>query len=140
MRRIATTLVLALGLAGCGGQQVPLVIEETGGQLVCFGDLWLIADVIADPTTGTPTDAATGEPFEWPDGYTARRVLFGEVEVLDPQGMVVLTTGARYAMCPAWYLDAWVIVGASPCPGGELGTFQSLRGNAGPHPKCNRPE
>lgn len=140
MHRIAITLALALGLAGCGGQ-VPLVTRGDDGP-GCLGDLWFIADVIADPISGTPTDAATGEPFTFPNSFTARRGLF-EVEVLDAQARVVLTTGGRYSMCPGVGLldgKGWVIGAAQPCPGGELGSFQSLRGKDGPHPKCPQVE
>ena len=102
----------------------------------CLGDLYLVVDVTADPGSGTPTDAATGVPITWANSFTARRGLFG-VEVLDRQGTVVLTTDARYWMCPAAVIDGvWVIGGVGPCHGGELGAFQSLRGKAGPH--CER--
>ena len=86
MRPILTAVALALSLAGCGvlDADVPLLTRETatpwGG---CVLDLHLVDDVIADPTSGAPIHAATGEAFTWPKGVTARRTLF-EVEVLDP--------------------------------------------------------
>lgn len=83
MRRVIVVVLLALSLAGCG-QEIPLPTRAAWGG-GCLGDLWRIADVIADPTSGAPTDAATGEPFIWTNAFTARRGLFG-VEVLDPQG------------------------------------------------------
>lgn len=123
MRRVLTTLALGLCLAGCGVVNVPLPTRDTGrawdGGCVLMSQ---IVDVIADPTSGTPIDAATGEPFTWPEGFTARRALF-EVEVLDPTGKVMLTTGGRYDLCPHEYLDGWVIGNASPCPDCELGSF-----------------
>ncbi len=122
MRRVVGTVALALSLVGCyaGGAGaspgesldglaspsaspsglVPLVTVETASFGSCVLDLYYVGDVIADPTSGAPTDAATGESFAWPKGFTARRA-GTEVEVLDAAGNVVLMTGLRYRMCPA---------------------------------------
>ena len=102
-------------------------------------DLFYVADVIADPTSGAPTDAATGESFAWPKGFTARRS-GSEVEVIDPAGNVVLMTGRRYRMCPApddtkvgWGLAArsirggWVIGIVDRCLSCELGGYGDPR-------------
>jgi hypothetical protein len=132
MRRLAITLGLALSLLGCGGPavtprpsrgaQVP--IQADWPQEGCFL-AHRIVDVIADPATGTPTDPG-GVPFRWLTGFTAWRV-GSEVEVLDRQGNVVLTTGGRYWMCPA-NSDPWVIGGVVPCPAGtEIKPFGNGR-------------
>jgi hypothetical protein len=123
MRRVVISVALALSLLGCyaGGEgappgeslgglaapsaspggPVPLLTVETQTSFgSCVLDLYYVGNVIADPTSGAPTDAATGESFAWPKGFTARRA-GSEVEVLDPAGNAVLMTGQRYRMCPA---------------------------------------
>jgi hypothetical protein len=76
-----------------------LTVETQTSFGSCVLDLYYVADVIADPTSGAPMYAATGEALAWPRGFTARRA-GSEVEVLDPSGNVVLTTGRRYRLCP----------------------------------------
>ena len=101
MRRVLTTVAVAVSLAGCG---------------------LLRGSVVADPTTGSPVvigDESTHE-VKWPKGFTARRA-WTETEVLDATGNVVLTTGARYWICPAEYLDGWVVGMVKACPDCELG-------------------
>jgi hypothetical protein len=98
-------------------------------------DPFYVADVIADPTSGTPIDAATGKAFAWPKGFTARRA-GSEVAVLDAAGNVVLITGQRYRVCPS--VDdtnlgsgqaarssggGWVIGEVDQCGGCELGGY-----------------
>ena len=148
MLRVVISIALAMSLLGCYGGSasaptaspsgpVPLLTVETqtrfGG---CVLDAFYVADVIADPTTGTPTDATTGKSFlAWPKGFTARRA-GSEVEVLDPAGNVVLTTGQRYRVCPApdytnpssgQYARSsgggWVIGMVDECMGCELGGY-----------------
>jgi hypothetical protein len=118
--RVTATLALALCLVGCGrGEQVPLITVDA---VVADGScvlLYQVVDVIADPTSGTPVVKGGGEPLRWPGGYTARRAGF-EVEVLDPAGTVVMTTGGRYWMCPKEWLPEWVIGMVRPCPDCEL--------------------
>ena len=141
MLRVVPTLVLALGLLGCASkaptsEPVPLLTVETQTSFgSCVLDLFYVADVIADPTSGGPTDAATGESFAWPKGFTARRT-GSEVEVFDPAGNVVLMTGRRYRVCPApddtkvgsglaaqSLRGAWVIGMVDECMGCELGGY-----------------
>jgi hypothetical protein len=55
--------------------------------------MYSIVDVAAHPTFGT-VDKASGNPLTWPSGYTGPWAGI-EVEVLDPAGNVVLTTGQR---------------------------------------------
>lgn len=56
--------------------------------------------LVADPVYGIAavprTGAGTGPSVIWPDGYTARRLAGGEVEVLNETGAVVATTGQEY--------------------------------------------
>lgn len=107
-KQLATVVVaLALCLAGCGlmphSDQVQL-ITAPASHTGCF-----VADqyglLVVDPTDGTAL-TGTGHPnmrlgsdglstVAWPHGFTARRS-GSEVEVLDPQGNVVATTGRSY--------------------------------------------
>lgn len=149
MRRVVGSVALALTLLGCyaggastrfagpsappGGPEPLLTVETQTSFGSCVLDIYYVADVIADPTSGAPSDAATGESFAWPKGFTARRA-GSEVEALDAAGNVVLLTGRRYRMCPA--LDdtrvgfaaessrgAWVIGRVEECMGCELGGY-----------------
>ena len=138
MIRVVTLLALSLGLLGCApgaprDEPVPLLTVETQTRFgFCVLDAFYVSDVIADPTSGVPTDAATGESFAWPKGFTARRA-GSEVEVIDAAGKVVLMTGRRYRVCPS--VDdtkvgsgqmarsnggAWVIGEVDQCVGCEL--------------------
>lgn len=99
--RIITTVVLALGLAGCAaltprGEQVPLLT----GNLGCYagGEGGPTALLVAEPKYGT---SFSGQPVMWPAGYTARRV-GTEVIVLDAQGIVKATTGRTYHISQAF--------------------------------------
>lgn len=119
MRRGASTLALALCLLGCGsptprGEQVPLITVE--GQTCCFLS-FSVVDIKADATYGTVVKG-TDEPLRWPAGYSAWRA-GSEVEVRDPDGKVVLTTGGRYWISPTQ--PDWVVGEVRPCPDCELG-------------------
>lgn len=160
MRRVALSVALVLSLLGChgGGASAPSAASTSGpvplvtveaqtsfGVGQCVLDLRYVADVIADPQSGTPIDAATGESFlAWPKGFTARRA-GSEVEVLDAEGNVVLVTGRRYRVCPAFDAinpgsglhaqssgGAWVIGMVDECMDCELGGY----GYPFDHPDC----
>jgi hypothetical protein len=125
MRRIIATFVLTLSLLGCAasrGAQVPLVTDETV-TTYAQGCILMheVVDVTADPTTGTPVLTGGDHEVRWPKGFTAWRVGSG-VEVLDASGGLILTTGARYSICPAEYLSGWWVPGGvTPCPDCPLG-------------------
>jgi hypothetical protein len=125
MRRVLAAVLVSVGLTGCGILSSPIPLNTKDDAFGWRGGCILmhqVVDVVADPATGTPVDKASGEPFAWPTGMTARQAAFGsEVEVLDPQGSVVTTTGGRYWMCPSEYLDGWVIGDVKPCPDCTLG-------------------
>src|SRR6267142_3005030 len=167
MRRVVGSVALALALLGCygGGASAPgssvdglagPSVSPTGGPALlatvetqtsfgsCVLDLYYVADLIADPKSGAPTDAATGKSFAWPKGFTTRRA-GTDVEVLDAAGKVVLLTGQRYRMCPApddtregsglfaqSSGGAWVIGKVDKCMGCELGGY----GYPFDHPDC----
>lgn len=125
MRRVLAVVLASAALAGCGmlPSAIPLATKDNvfGWRGSCIL-MHKVVDVVADPATGTPIDKATGEAFTWPKGMTARHAAFGsEVDVVDPHGNVVMTTGARYWMCPSEYLDGWVIGDVKPCPDCALG-------------------
>jgi hypothetical protein len=56
--------------------------------------------------------AMGAELLEWPAGYAAAESGNGRVQVFDPQGRVVLTTGQ-----PAQLDEAEINAGANPCDG-----------------------
>lgn len=102
MRRVAIVVGLAQLLLGCSvvtpqparGEQVPLM-TSTRPEPMCVGS-YMVMDIVADPIVGTVAKQG-GWPLKWPHGYTGWR--FGsEVQVLDPTGEVVLTTGQRYEL------------------------------------------
>jgi hypothetical protein len=163
--RVARSVALAMSLLGCSsagssappGGPVPMLTVETQTSFgSCVLDLFYVADVIADPASGAPTDAATGESFAWPKGFTARRA-GSEVEVFDRAGNVVLMTGRRYRMCPApddtkvgsglaarSLRGGWVIGMVDECMGCELEgygyPFDRVDCTANPtHSTCPRP-
>src|SRR5436190_222573 len=109
LRRVTTTLALALCLAGCfavappGESTAPLgepvqlltdnadkyTVNADGTLHIACGLLPSIADLIADPTYGTALKGGTGSTRAmWLPGYTGRRV-GSEVEVLDRDQKVV---------------------------------------------------
>jgi hypothetical protein len=116
MRRIITGLALALLLLSCGSPnpQVPLTTVEN--QSCCFLS-YSVLDVKASSTFGTVVKGS-GAPLRWPAGYTAWRA-GSEVEVRDPNGKVVLTTGGRYWI--SWTMPDWVVGEVRSCPDCALG-------------------
>jgi hypothetical protein len=120
---------MALCLVGCGasrgeasrGEQVPLPTVETAPIPGCIL-MHEVVDVTAEPKTGALVLNGGTETYSvsWPKGFTAWRV-GTQVEVLDAAGGVVLTTGARYSICPSEYLSGWVVGGVTPCPDCPLG-------------------
>jgi hypothetical protein len=104
MRRVTTTLALALILLGCGSlppDQVKLGISENARPFGCYLT-YSTFDLVVDPNYGTGIGYDNGPiaPLYWPPGYTGHRV-GSEVEVRDPNGKVVATTGGRYHIWPA---------------------------------------
>jgi hypothetical protein len=127
MGRIVTALAVAALLAGCEAmdvqdvQQVPLPIDETVSNPNSCVLMHEVVDVTADPATGAPifNDGSKLVHVKWPKGFTAWRS-GGQTQVTDPTGNVVLTTGARYSICPAT-LDGWTVGFVRPCPACKLG-------------------
>lgn len=112
MRRVATVVALALCLVGCEAVS-PLPAETfdlahsrepADGRIgACSLGWWTGGRLIVDGDRGTSivveggdfgTTGAKLQVLWWPR-YTGRRV-GNEVEVLDPDGKVVATTGRRY--------------------------------------------
>jgi hypothetical protein len=129
VRRVITTLALALFVVGCG----PVALLTGGTESCSIGGvapMSIVGVLIADPQSGTairvdPSQTQWGPaipgmtlPVMWPPGYTGRRLVNGEVEVLRA-GEVVLTTGRRVALSTqfAGGLDAGAY---TACGGREL--------------------
>lgn len=109
MRRVTTTLAMALCLLGCGSPGAPVeLLHFEGSAGACSIAGGYEVDLIADPTYGTVAGDDTkafgmvsdvGRPIWWPTGYTGRR--FGsEVVVYDSDGKEVARTGRQYSMWP----------------------------------------
>jgi hypothetical protein len=120
MRRITAGLALAFCLHGGGsvGDFVPLATDERINAFGMCYFLYRVVDVVADPISGEPIlkgTKGTNYSVTWPRGFSARRA-GSEVEVLDTSGTVVLTTGARYSICPSDFVhgDGWVVGGVKP--------------------------
>ena len=102
-KRRAATLALALLALSCGSANVPLLTVTSRGNSCLLAQVSGL--LVVDPTYGTAI-VANDQPRQlelsdvpvtlaWSAGFTARR-LGSEVEVLDPQGNVVATTGRNY--------------------------------------------
>jgi hypothetical protein len=99
MRRITTTLALALCLLGCdafASASGPIAVRTTDSDAVdpnCYL-AGTAAELILDPSAGLawrfgPDDI---RPVIWPRGYTARRV-GSEIQVLNRDGFVIARSG-----------------------------------------------
>ena len=99
MRRVVTALGLAFALVACG--LIPGPVNLLTGIEVCYAggeQPEFQGLLIPDPEYGTRI-AGKG-PVMWPVGYTGRRLVGGQVVVLDGSGTVVGTTGRVYVMAP----------------------------------------
>jgi hypothetical protein len=113
MKPLVTTIAVVLSLVGCGPSAGSLLTGNPLGGDGCFlatGSGRLVVDprygtaIIADADQRTaipdrPMVAMPDRPtpVAWRPGYTSRRV-GSEVEVLDPHGRVVATTGHSYTI------------------------------------------
>ena len=105
MKRLVTTIAVVLCLVGCGPSAGSLLTGDPlgGGCYLATGS----GRLVVDPSYGTAIigDGGTVDQLTvvaWRPGYTARRN-GSEVEVLDPQGRVVATTGHSYIV-PGGYV------------------------------------
>ncbi len=106
MRRVATALVLALSLLGCGSV-VPTSepVQLLTGPLPfdadeCSSDFYVASELLVDPQYGTSLASfLAGEttPVMWPPGFTGSR-MGSEVMVWDATGNLVATTGQSYSI------------------------------------------
>jgi hypothetical protein len=126
MRNLATGLLIGLVLLGCDpvrGEQVPIRTATADEQPGYATFANTVADVAADPETGTPVIANDAEPMRWPYGYTAWHV-GPETEVLDASGKRILVTGRRYHLYRGQGGDSpSVILRVEPCPPGTCETL-----------------
>ena len=105
-RRIATSLVLALCLLGCGtkprGEPVQLLTGPMPfAEDECTAD-YSASELIFDPEFGTaiagmPESGGNSYPVMWRPGFTGLRD-GAKVVVVDPDGIVVATTGESYKL------------------------------------------
>ncbi len=106
MKRLVATIAIVLGLIGCGPSGGSLLTgDPLGGNCYLATGSGLL---VVDPTYGTAIIGSGGTVdgltiVAWRPGYTARPN-GSEVDVLDPQGRVVATTGRSY-LIPGGYVD-----------------------------------
>jgi hypothetical protein len=95
-RAVAVLGTIALGVAACGPDELPLpTVQRTAEQLGCAG-IGLDANLAGDPNDPRRAwlvQAGTGRRIDivWPTGYRAR--FTPAIEVLDEGGQVVMTAG-----------------------------------------------
>jgi hypothetical protein len=100
MKRISATIALGLVVLGCGRLPDPVQLVTGTSALEpngCFA-FDVAGRLTVDPSYGTAIivkDGTGGIPVAWRPGFTGRRA-GSEVEVLDPDGKVVATTGRPY--------------------------------------------
>jgi hypothetical protein len=116
-------LAVALVLAGCGGLLPDTSVQLLTGIPEREASCFLMpheAMLVADPKYGTAIGPDPGQPafspvpMAWRTGVTGRRLASGEVQVLDPNGRVIATTGQHityYSGGPlagaVWNCAAW---------------------------------
>lgn len=111
----AVALALYLVLSGPLAPHVPLRTTaalrpgETVGCYAANTTGQLIADAAAGTAIVSEDMAKTTAPVTWPAGYTARRTLLGQVEVLDEGGRTAAITGNRYELLGGYASDgSWL--------------------------------
>jgi hypothetical protein len=97
--RSASRVLLVVLLVGCSTEGpsptlIRLLTASATEPYLCPASL-IVGDLVVDQGAGTAI-VANGERFRvrWPPRYVGRQV-GGEVEVLDPSGKVIATTGRR---------------------------------------------
>jgi hypothetical protein len=120
MRRVATTLVLALSLIGCGSAQPSLDFhQDLNDNKNCAPEKFLVGQLTE--SLALQTDEEGLRSLIWPSSYKLRwspGVLTGHFEVLDDSGSVVAITGRRYRIGGSEFVAAgnafWVCGGLTP--------------------------
>ena len=137
VRRVTTTLALALCVLGCTGEVKLLTARGPQGVHTCcvsivsglllpdeeFGTV-ISVDGLGQSDGGGPNYETTemrpvGDgrivPVTWPEGYTGRQA-GSEVQVLNASGEVVATTGRRY-FCARHADGSWSACAAAEATG-----------------------
>jgi len=114
MRALATalaSLALAFAVAACGSSVALLTGDSFNGHKICylsFAEGELVVDLVAGTAiVQQGPDHETVTPIMWPPGFTARDS-WGEVEVLDESGDVVVRTGSRYHIGGGYEGHSWL--------------------------------
>jgi hypothetical protein len=130
LKRALAVLLFALGASACGSlaqgspssEPVQLLTGDAGGATQwhengvrsCFL-LNIRGELVVDARYGTAIVSSqagvTPMPVMWPLGFTGRRV-GSEVEVLDPTGTSVATTGRTYRLDGGFWGEGFSACGA----------------------------
>jgi hypothetical protein len=152
MRRVTTTLALALCLLGCGlagqaGEPFALVTSWEPGSAespACRATWWAAGELVLDPKHGTALKVESGDylatkgatmPVLWWPSFTGRR-LGNEVTVLDPDGNVVATTGRTYRINGSFEQVGFIACGDEVFPEGSPCFVPPTLGPEGVAPPC----
>jgi hypothetical protein len=105
MRQLATTLVLALSVIGCGFTRPDVGLHQDLLDLKdCFPETFIVGQLVADSTIAIQDDRGVITSLIWPSSYSLRwspGFLTGQFEVLDDTGTLVAATGRRYRISGA---------------------------------------
>jgi hypothetical protein len=97
MRKLTTSLALALCLSGCGSTRPDTFVQDLNDAKNCQPEKFLVGWFTED--LALQTDEEGTRELIWPSSYSLRWLpawLGGHFEVLDETGTVVATTGRRY--------------------------------------------
>ena len=119
---VAFMLALAVAVVGGGlalvnrtpGVPVALLTIDAADPMngACFLS-FIEGELVTDPVSGTAIIGRNGGepdrfPVMWPAGWTGRRTVLSEVEVLDPTGKVAARTGTRVHLAGGVRSNAWL--------------------------------
>ena len=114
MKRLV--LVLALGSVGCGPHAgaVQLLTGDPLGPGACYTNFAEGLLVVQGSGTAIADETAGGSPVTspvmWRSGFTGRWA-GSQIEVMDPTGKVVATTGRRYRLSGGYYQQSFFACG-----------------------------
>ena len=100
MRRLTTSLALALSLIGCGSVRPDVPFgQDLIDRKDCLAEKFIVGRLVARPGVAIQDDQGVITGLTWPSSYSLRwsgGLLAGQFDVLDDTGAVIATLGQRY--------------------------------------------